>query len=122
MQVQNYANHRRIFTKSNIFLLLPIFITLIGASINLSRSFSKPDVLYSASLVFALSLILFFMYFFVKGFAIRVQDRTIRTEENLRHFILTGKPLDRHLTLRQIIGLRFAEDEEFIELAKKAVT
>jgi len=33
---------------------------------------------------------------------------------------MTGKLLDRRLTVHQIIGLRFASDEEFVELAKKA--
>jgi hypothetical protein len=48
------------------------------------------------------------------------QDRVIRAEEKLRHFILTGKPLDARLTTKQIIGLRFASDAEFPELARKA--
>ena len=52
---------------------------------------------------------------------IKAQDRAIRAEENLRHFAMTGKLLDSRLTIRQIIGLRFASDEEFILLAKKAV-
>jgi hypothetical protein len=45
----------------------------------------------------------------------------IRAEENLCHFILTGKPLDPRLTLGQIIALRYAGDEEFAGLAKRAV-
>jgi hypothetical protein len=49
-----------------------------------------------------------------------VQDRAIRAEENLRHFVMAGKPLDRRLTVKQIVGLRFASDGEFVELARKA--
>ena len=49
-----------------------------------------------------------------------VQDRAIRAEENLRHFALTGKLLDPRLTIKQIVGLRFASDAEFVDLARKA--
>jgi hypothetical protein len=53
---------------------------------------------------------------------LKAQDRVIRTEENLRHYILTGKLLDPKLTIRQIIGLRFSSDEEFLSLSQRAVT
>ena len=53
-------------------------------------------------------------------FALKAQDRAIRAEENFRHFILTGKPLDKQLHISQVIALRFASDEEFPALAKKA--
>ena len=49
-----------------------------------------------------------------------VQDRAIRSEENLRHYVLTGKLLDSRLTIKQIVGLRFASDAEFPALARKA--
>ena len=39
----------------------------------------------------------------------------------MRHYVLTGKLLDPRLTVRQIIGLRFAFDEEFVPLAQRAV-
>jgi hypothetical protein len=57
----------------------------------------------------------------MRQFALKAQDRAIRAEENLRHFVMTGKLLDPRLTIRQIIGLRFASDEEFLELEKRAV-
>ena len=60
------------------------------------------------------------MISFSRIFALKAQDRAIRAEENLRHFALTGKLLDSRLTLRQIIGLRFASDGEFVSLAQKA--
>ena len=34
--------------------------------------------------------------------------------------MITGKPLDPRLTIRQIIGLRFASNDEFVALAQKA--
>ena len=38
----------------------------------------------------------------------------------MRHFALTGRLLDPRLTMRQIIGLRFASDAEFAGLADRA--
>jgi hypothetical protein len=58
--------------------------------------------------------------FFARTFALKAQDRAIRAEENLRHYVLTGKLLDRRLSVGQIVGLRFASDEEFPALAQKA--
>jgi hypothetical protein len=63
-------------------------------------------------------MLLLFVY--SRVFALGAQDRAIRAEENLRHFALTGKLLDPRLTMKQIVGLRFASDAEFIELARKA--
>lgn len=54
-------------------------------------------------------------------FALKAQDRAIRAEENFRHFIATGKPLDNRLRMGQIIALRFAGDDEYVALAKRAV-
>jgi hypothetical protein len=72
-------------------------------------------------LLVLVSFILFSLYFHSRAFALKAQDRAIRAEENLRHFVLTGKPLDNRLTMGQIIALRFASDEEMPGLARKAV-
>ena len=58
--------------------------------------------------------------YFARAFALKAQDRAIRAEENLRHFAMTGKLLDKRLTISQVIALRFASDEEFVLLAQKA--
>jgi hypothetical protein len=55
-------------------------------------------------------------------FALKAQDRAIRAEENLRHFVLTGKLLPAGLRIGQIVALRFAADEEFVALAVKAAS
>ena len=75
---------------------------------------------YSASLILVLTLPVFLASLFACGFALKAQDRAIRAEENLRHFVLTGKLLDPRISMRQVIGLRFAPDEEFVALARRA--
>jgi hypothetical protein len=64
---------------------------------------------------------LLLLFFIARLFPLKAQDRAIRAEENLRHYVMTGKLLDPKLTIRQIIGLRFASDQEFVELAGRAV-
>jgi hypothetical protein len=101
-----------------LFTLL--LVTLIGSCVNLYKSFGDHQRIYSASLLVAVSIALILVHIFTRVFALKAQDRAIRAEENLRHFVMAGKLLDPRLTIRQIIGLRFAPDEEFLELAKKA--
>jgi hypothetical protein len=60
------------------------------------------------------------LYIFVRTFPLKAQDRAIRAEEQLRHYVLTGKLLDSRLTMRQIVALRFASNEEFAALAQRA--
>ncbi len=74
----------------------------------------------SAELIALIAILMFLQSFYSRTFALKAQDRVIRAEENLRHFALTGKLLDHRLSLKQIIGLRFASDAEFVELARKA--
>jgi len=119
MRAQNYRNHRRLVFLYHVVTLLAILILLAAAILNLVQA--SRDAFYSASLFMLISLILPSLYFFGRVFPLKVQDRAIRAEENLRHFILAGKPLDSRLTIRQIVALRFASDEEFVRLAKRAV-
>ena len=120
MPEQNYAKHAK-FVPMFHFVLVPfILLSLIGSLVNLWQSWGDHQRLYSASLIVAMSAALLLLAFFTRSFVLGVQDRAIRAEENLRHFALTGKRLDPRLSIKQIVGLRFASDAEFVELARKA--
>ena len=121
MNSQNYANHRQYVPMYHIVLFILQLAIMIGAVVNLVKSVGDHQRIYSASLIVALSVALFILFFLVRMFALKAQDRAIRAEENLRHLALTGKLLDPRLSIRQIIGLRFAPDAEFLALAKRAV-
>jgi hypothetical protein len=120
MQEQSYANHAKFVPMFHFVLGGIIVLTFLGSLVNLWLSFGDHERLYNASLIAAMSVALFLLFVFTRNFAMGVQDRAIRAEENLRHFALTGNCLDPRLTIRQIVGLRFASDAEFPELARKA--
>ena len=119
MKEQNYKNHSRILPGYHYVIGLLILALTGGAIRNLI--IGNRDNIYDASLLLLISIIIICLYFYSRGFALRAQDRAIRAEENFRHFILTGKPLDPRLTMSQIIALRFASDTEFPSLAVEAV-
>lgn len=120
METQNYANHRQFVPAFHVVLFGIIFLTLIGSGVNVYKSFGDHERIYSATLIFVIVICLVMLFFFCRIFPLKAQDRAIRAEENLRHYVLTGKLLDSRLTMRQIVGLRFASDEEFPALAQKA--
>jgi hypothetical protein len=120
MSTQNFQNHARFVPMYHYVLFGILVLTLIGSGVNLYQSWGDHTRLYSASLILVLCVTSLLTFFFCRIFPLKAQDRAIRAEENLRHFAMTGKLLDPRLTVRQIIGLRFASDAEFLALAKRA--
>jgi hypothetical protein len=118
MKQQNFSNHSKWVIGYHGITIIAIFAFLVGSIRNLLKL--SEDNLYSASLLVLLGFILLFMFYFIRSFALRAQDRAIRAEEKLRYFILTGKSISNKLTTRQFVGLRFASDDEFPALAEKA--
>ena len=119
MSEQNFKNHTRLVPNYHYIGGLLLLLGLGGSIVNLFLSDAHTH--YSAALLVVVFVILIIIFWYARVFALKAQDRAIRAEENFRHFILTGKPLDRQLSLGQIIALRFASDEEMAGLAKKAV-
>lgn len=118
MKEQNFKNHGRWVIGYHLISFLAILTAIVGSIrfliINEGNS-------YISVLLILISVILLLLFFYLRVFALKAQDRAIRAEENFRHFILTGKPLSNNLDIRQIIGLRFASDDEFVSLVDKAV-
>ena len=120
MAEQNYGNHRRYMPLYH-FVLSSLVLLAIGGSIyNIYRAWGRGSGRGEAILVFLLVVIVLIEGALLRTFALKAQDRAIRAEENLRHFVLCGSLLDPRLDVRQIIGLRFAADEELGELARRA--
>ncbi|MES1260763.1 MAG: DUF6526 family protein [Acidobacteriota bacterium] len=117
---QNYAKHAKLVPMYHRVLSAIILLTFIGSLVNLYQSLGDHERIYNASLITAISVALIFLFVFARVFPLGAQDRVIRAEENMRHYMMTGKPLDPRLTVKQIVGLRFASDGEFVELARKA--
>jgi L-cystine uptake protein TcyP (sodium:dicarboxylate symporter family) len=120
MADQNFANHRRNVPLFHFVVLPLLLLTLIGSIVNLIQSLGDHERLYSAALIVALSVAGFLTAFFGRVFALKAQDRAIRAEENLRHFVMAGKLMDPRLSTLQIVALRFASNGEFVALAQKA--
>jgi len=118
MSNQNYKTHQKWVPVYHFVLSLAILAGLGGALVNLYHSDAQTH--YSAALITLIFLCLVPIFLFLRTFALKAQDRAIRAEENLRHYVATGALLDPRLDTRQIVGLRFASDGEFTDLATRA--
>jgi membrane protease YdiL (CAAX protease family) len=120
MKEQNFNNHAQMVPGFH-YLTFGGIIALLGGSINYLLK-SSPENKYLAALLVLTSIIFVLVAWFTRTFALKAQDRAIRAEENLRHYVLTGKLLPSSLSVSQIVALRFAPDAEFPALAEKAAT
>lgn len=121
MSEQNYANHKRVVKGFHMLLGSFLVIGTICSLVNIWQQWSAKDQVFSSILIALLFICSIFLFWYVRQFPIKAQDRAIRSEENLRYFILTHKPLDSRITMGQVIALRFAPDDEFVILADRAI-
>lgn len=121
MKEQNYSSHHRYVPGYHFLLLFLVLLVFICSVFFLVRSYMHGIERVSSTVVFICVLDIMLLYLYTRQFPIKAQDRAIRAEENLRHFVLTGKLLDSRLSMSQIVALRFASDGELAELANRAV-
>jgi hypothetical protein len=119
-QQQNYANHKQIVPIVHYFFVPLGIILIITAIVYAIISIMHGEQIFASLLILVLAFISALSIPLARGFALKVQDRLIRTEEDVRHFKLTGEWLDPRLTIKQIIALRFASEQEFPALCEKA--
>jgi hypothetical protein len=116
---QSYADHRR-FVPGYHFVAFGLFlVNLLWALYQAIRYPSAGTVIAALTAV-----ALIFLFFYARLFALTAQDRVIRLEERLRLTALLGEaeaaPLLAKLSAGQLIGLRFAADDELPALARAA--
>lgn len=122
MQEQNLKNHIRLVPLYHYVVFALATLIIGGSIIKFYKSYTTGLFGLLTPVMFLLvGLTLLLLAWYARSFALKAQDRAIRAEENLRYFAITGKLLDSKLTMRQIIALRFAPNNEFVDLAHKAV-
>lgn len=113
---QNYRNHRRFIPLYHLVLFGILVVNLLWSLLRVVKTFSA-----DAAIRLLLALALLGIFFYMRIFAITVQDRVIRLEMRLRlKEVLPSELRGRiwELTPSQLIGLRFASDSELPELVR----
>jgi len=116
---QNLKNHGRIDPTYHFFLFGILLLNLLLVAIHL---YQHPT--WDAGWLLVLSVAVFVLFFKIRLYPMKVQDRVIRLEEQLRLQALAPEewhPEILKLTEDQLIGLRFASDDEVVELARQAL-
>lgn len=116
---QNLSNHVRLDPIFH-FVILPI----TGFNAVLSVAWFARDVGWRSGWIMILSYTALLAVFRIRIYALKVQDRVIRLEEQLRLATLLSDPLRSRigqLTVSQLIALRFASDHELPALVQKAL-
>lgn len=117
--VQTYASHRRYLPPWHFFAM-PIIgahvVVLIVELVTLPSVWAAWNMLVMAAVFTGLLC--------ARWMSRQVQDRVIRLEETLRlERLLPGRATDiERLSLRQMIGLRFASDAEVPHLVDRALS
>jgi hypothetical protein len=118
-KTQDFKHHGRLHPPFHIVSIFVLVANLVFAINHLLHHYD----LWNAWIV-VLSVIVFVPFFLIRIYPLKVQDRVIRLEERLRLQALA--PAEWHaqiyrLSEDQLIGLRFASDDELVGLAKQAL-
>jgi hypothetical protein len=122
MKTQNYGNHSRYYPFHHFFLT-PLTLIFLGWTVG-KMDFSSQETTTESAYLFIGAFVLFLLPLLVRLYALKIQNRIILNEMRNRYFHLTGKTFEekeQNLKLGQIIGLRFASDEELLGLMDRAI-
>ena len=123
---QTFDNHTR-WDPLFHFFLIPVFaLGLVMAIVHLIAHLKESDFRDNvhAAMLILLATALLIWIFKTRLYALRVQDRVIRLEEQLRLMRLLPEALRSRipeLTESQLCGLRFASDAEVPKLTERAL-
>lgn len=119
---QNYRNHSFYYPPHH-FIFYPLCFLQLGICGYGAITYREHMLLWMA-IGFVSFLIMWFSFMSRQHYALGNQNRIVRLEMRLRYFILTGKrfeAVEPSLSFAQIAALRFAGDEELVELIEKTM-
>jgi len=121
---QNFKNHGAIDPWFHYVLTPILVLNFCYALCHLVVSIFHHTFSFSDAWFLVLSYGLLIIWVKLRTYPLKVQDRVIRLEERLR--LQSLAPADwqkqiQNLSETQLIGLRFASDEEVVDLAKQAL-
>jgi Family of unknown function (DUF6526) len=120
---QSYKNHTRYHPPFH-FVIIPLLILNLIFSIYITVH-NWPAYRHTHLWNIVMAIVFLLMAGNARESAMKAQDRVIRLEERLRLHALLPEADRAHineLTVSQLIGLRFASDDELPELAHRALT
>ncbi len=118
MKEQQFSNHQRFHPLFHFFVAPLSLLLSILSLLMLTHSFTWYGLLLAMAFI-----CLYLTLFITRTYAKQNQDRIIRSEIRLRYFMITGKDfsnIEEQLSLAQLVALRFAHDEDFIQLTASA--
>lgn len=121
MKTQNYSNHTRYYAFHH-FVITPLTLIYFVWTI-FKMDFSNSQVSSESLYSLTGALILVLLPLLARLYALKLQNRMILNEMRLRYYHLTGRSFEdreKVLKLGQIIALRFASDNELLDLIQKA--
>lgn len=122
MKNQNFQNHARYYPFHH-FVVTPLTLFYLGWTVY-QMDFSSIDSMMTSLYQLLGAIILVLLPLLARIYALKTQNRIILMEMRQRYFHLTGDPFytkENRLKLGQIIALRFANDEELLDLMEKAI-
>lgn len=116
MKEQSASNHTQ-YQPLQHFIWLPLsFLMLVLTVIYIIFTIVNGAFSLLTLLLIGIVLLAIIPGMLARMYALILQDRLIRTEEQLRYYMLTNKRIDSRITMKQLIALRFASDDELIDL------
>lgn len=123
MADQDYRHHIRYYTTHH-FIFYPIVLVAASACGYFALMTGSIHRLIWLAITGTLLVIAWLSYMLRQHYALNNQNRIVRLEMRLRYYVLTQKRfelLETQLSFGQIAALRFASDEELVDLIQRTL-
>lgn len=122
-QKQSYKNHVRWYPPHH-FIFYPFMLAFLCGAVYLAFNDASSNKLLWLAIGMLAAVVIWLSFMLRQHYALTLQNRLVVQEMRYRYYVVTGErlePLEQSLTEGQLFALRFAPDEEFKTLTKRAI-